>query len=364
MPARDIVVIGASAGGLDAVRVLVKNLSPQLPASIFVVIHTSPEGPGLLASILNRVGTLRVVTAQDGAAFERGVVYVAPPDRHLLFNGDHIEVSRGPREHHFRPAIDPLFRSAAQHHGKRVIGIVMTGNMADGTHGLMVIKHAGGVAVVQDPNEAAVPMMPINAIQHVNVDYVLPTKEIGSVIEELVMDSQPQGPKPGKPRGRPAHLESPRPDDLHDEGIRSELENGSPVPLTCPDCGGTLWEFNNGELIRYRCHVGHGFTAESLYNGQRDKIEDTLWSALRAIDESIELRRRMAARARDRNLHAILPGLEKDIAEYEARAGALRQLLTESPGTSSPKTRRRRQVSAKRQVPARRRTGKNGKARR
>jgi len=358
VPGHDIVVIGASAGGLDAVRALLKNLPPQLPASVFLVIHTSPEGPALLASILDRVGTLRVVTARNGAPIERGVVYVAPPDLHLLLKNGHIELSRGPREHHFRPAIDPLFRSAAEHYSHRVIGIVLTGNMADGTHGLMVIKQSGGIAVVQDPHEATAPMMPTNAIQHVNVDYVLPTKEIGSLIEDLVMDSQPQRPKPAKQRGGAAHLESPRPDDLHDEGIRSEMETGSPVPLTCPDCGGTLWEFHNGELLRYRCHVGHGFTAESLYNGQRDKIEDTLWSALRAIDETIELRRRMAARARDRNLLAIVPGLEKDIAEYESRADALRQLLMESPGVPSPRAHRRRRA------PARRKKRSSGKAHR
>jgi two-component system chemotaxis response regulator CheB len=358
MPARDIIVIGASAGGLDAVRTLMQNLPQKLSASLFVVIHTSPEGPGLLASILDRVGTLRVVSAQDGARIERGVVYVAPPDVHLIFRDQHIKLSRGPREHHFRPAIDPLFRSAAEHYGNRVIGVVLTGNMADGTHGLMVIKQAGGIAIVQDPEEATVPMMPISAIEHVDVDYILPTKEIGGLIAGLVMGAEPRGIRSSREWKRNEDLESPRPEELHADGIRSEMENGSPAPLTCPDCGGTLWEFDNGELLRYRCHVGHGFTAESLYNGQRDKIEDTLWSALRAIDEAVELRKRMAERARARNLHSILPRLERDIGEYEGRANALRQLLTESPQARTRKRRRQRRP------PVANRARNNGKARR
>jgi two-component system chemotaxis response regulator CheB len=189
---RNAVVIGASAGGLDAVRTIIYSLPPNFHTPILVVIHTSPEAPGLLAAILDRVGPLRASTARPIEPLENGHIYVAPPDSHLTIDRGRIRLTRGPREHRFRPAIGPLFRSAAQHYRDRAIGIVLSGNMADGTHRLMTIKGAGGIAMVE---------------------YALET----------------------------GALRAP------------------PSPFTCPDCGGTLWELNEGSLVRYRCHVGHSF---------------------------------------------------------------------------------------------------------
>ena len=338
------VVIGASAGGLNALRTVINGLPKDFRAPVFVVIHTSPEGPGLLSSILDRVGPLRATTARHAEPIRSGHIYVAPPDSHLIVERGRIRLTRGPREHRFRPAIDPLFRSAAEHYGERVIGIVLSGNMADGSHGLFMIKSAGGIAIVQDPHEAEVPTMPMAALQRVNVDYVLPTVEIGSVVTALVMNGDGRA---DKSRSRQA-VTDPAPSAEHPDG--DALETGSlegpPSPFTCPDCGGSLWELKEGSLVRYRCHVGHSFSADSLANAQNEKLEETLWSALRAIEETIELKRRIVARAESRNLSAILPNLKRDIFEFEHRADTLRNLLLERPRPTrkraSPRGRRQK----------------------
>jgi two-component system chemotaxis response regulator CheB len=212
--------------------------------------------------------------------------------------------------------------------------------MADGTHGLLVIKQAGGIAIVQDPSEALAPTMPLSAMNRVSVDYVLPVEEIGSVMTGLVMNARE---KTSPDRHRKEQVTMVTPEHPEVDGIeRAEALNGPPSPFTCPDCGGTLWEFNRGELVRYRCHVGHGFNADSLGEGQNGKVEEALWSALRLLEEAIELRKRMADRARERNLSAVVAGLNRDVADYEARAEVLRSLLLETPKRPIRLTRKRR----------------------
>lgn len=343
----DIIVIGASAGGLEAVRTVVKALPSGLPASLFIVIHTSPEGPGLLAGILDRSGSLPAVTARNGMPFEHGHIYVAPPDSHLLVEDGHVRLSQGPREHRFRPAIDPLFRTAARRFGRRVIGVVLSGNLADGSHGLMLIKENGGIAIVQNPEEAVAPSMPEAALQRVDVDHVLLAEEIGPAITDLVMNGhahsshRPGGKQttPAKQRGA-VGAEQPTAEEPDSDALETGAFPGPLSPFTCPDCGGTLWEFKSGELVRYRCHVGHGFTEQSLFVQQNGKVEDALWTALRAIEESIELRKRMADRALTRNLTTVMPSLERDIVEYESRADVLRDLLLRPGGKGDTKGRR------------------------
>jgi len=337
---RHVIVIGASAGGLDAVRTLIDGLPRDFRAPLLVVIHTSPEGPGLLSAILDRVGPLRASTARQGETLQNGHIYVAPPDEHLMVERGHVRLTRGPREHRFRPAIDPLFRSAAEHYGERAIGIVLSGNMADGTPGLLSIKHAGGIAIVQDPEEAEVPAMPLSALRRVDVDYVLPVEQMGGVVTELVMNGHRDTSKTRRTAARTDSAPSPE----HPDGDALETGglNGPLSPFTCPDCGGSLWELKEGSLVRYRCHVGHGYAEDSLAVAQNGKLEDTLWSALRAIEESIELKKRMLARAESRNLKAMVPGLNRDIADLERRAEALRTILLEPARVRTPRRRPRR----------------------
>ena len=176
VPATNVIVVGASAGGISAVRTLLNKLPANIPAAIFVVVHTSPDGPGMLARVLDRTTQLTVVIPEDGMVARHGYVYVAPPDYHLIIHGNYVCLTHGPREHRFRPAVDPLFRTAAKHYGARAIGVVLSGHMADGTHGLILIKEAGGVAMVQDPDEAQAPSMPLSAMRRGRVDYVLPVE--------------------------------------------------------------------------------------------------------------------------------------------------------------------------------------------
>jgi two-component system, chemotaxis family, protein-glutamate methylesterase/glutaminase len=341
-------VIGASAGGINAVRTLLNNLPETIPAAIFVVVHTSPSGPGMLATVLNRATRLTVETPEGPSAIRDGYVYVAPPDYHLIIDGDRVRLSHGPREHRFRPAVDPLFRTAAEHYGPRTIGVVLSGHMADGTHGLIVIKDAGGVTMAQDPDEAEVPAMPLNAMRRGTVDYVLPVEEMARVIMGLLMNRRQPRERALRPR-RPRKAEAPSAEHPGTDALRTHELDGPPSALTCPDCGGALWESNTKGLVRYRCHVGHSFTSDSLRDGMDEKLEDALWSGLRALEESIELRTRMMAQARERRLTAFTAMLDAEIDELTRRADALRHLLVrsetpEKPAQSRTAHRRKRQA--------------------
>jgi two-component system chemotaxis response regulator CheB len=339
MPTRDTIVIGASAGGLDAVSRVVKSLPPDLPAAVFIVIHTSPEGPGLLPEILGRLGTLPVTAAQDGERILRGHIYVAPADFHLLVQGTRIRLSHGPREHRFRPAVDPLFRSAAEYCGPRVIGVVLSGSMADGTHGLMLIKSRGGLAVVQDPEGALFPAMPRNAIERVKVDHILPSEQIGALLAELTAVRAADRGGRMNAKARVATSRETSPEKPEGNSLASGTLTGPPSAFTCPDCGGALWEVKQGKLLRYRCHVGHGFSSESLVVAQDTKLEDTLWSALRAIEELIALRRRIVDPRSRAHLTAVVPAVTRDIGDLEQRAATLRELLLSGAGSTRRRTR-------------------------
>ena len=345
-PPTNVIVIGASAGGISALRTLLNKLPQDIPAAIFVVVHTSPDGPGKLSTVLDRGTRLTVVYPDDGMQIRDGYVYVAPPDYHLIIDGRNIGLTRGPREHRFRPAVDPLFRTAAEHFGARTIGIVLSGHMADGTHGLVLIKEAGGITMVQDPDEAQVPSMPLNAMRRGKVDYVLPVEEMARVTMGLLTNARDRRERHSS-RARPRKTEAPNAERPGIDALRTNERKGPPSPLTCPDCGGVLWEIKENKLVRYRCHVGHGFTSESLRDGMDDKLEDTLWTALRAIEENIELRSRMRTRAKDRRLTTFTASLEEEIADMKERAAKLRRLLSGSREEASarPDRARKRQSS-------------------
>jgi two-component system chemotaxis response regulator CheB len=336
VPANNIIVIGASAGGIGPVRTLLNKFPTTIPAAIFVVVHTSPDGPGMLSTVLNRATGLTVVSPEEKMLIRDGRVFVAPPDYHLVVDGRYARLLHGPREHRFRPAVDPLFRTAAQHYGERVIGVVLSGHMADGTHGLSLIKQAGGVAIVQDPDEAEVPSMPLNAMRRGEVDYVLPVEEMPRVIMGLLMNGRPARTRTSPPKRARTEAPSPERPGAPDALRTGELD-GPPSPFTCPDCGGTLWEIKEKDLVRYRCHVGHGFNSESLRNGMDEKLEDTLWTALRSIEENIELRTRMRTRAKNQHLTAFITALDQEIADLKDRAAALRRLLLGSREEQEPR---------------------------
>jgi two-component system chemotaxis response regulator CheB len=320
MAGRDIVVIGGSAGAIPAMQQLLAELPASLRASLFIVIHSAAFGPSFLADVLSNAGVLPASFATHGERFVHGRIYVAPPDRHLLLQDGVMHVTRGPRENGFRPAVDPLFRTAAEQHGTRVVGVVLSGGLDDGTYGLQLIKRHGGVAVAQRIEEAAVPSMPLSAIQNVAVDHILSATEIGPLITRLA-SAQVRMTKDKRTRHR---------QDVAEHGSR-ELEhppNQPPTPFTCPECGGALWEKQDGRVDRFHCHIGHGFTAEALADGIDGRLETALWTALRSLEESAAFQHRLAQRARDANLTAMARAHDARAAEAKARAATIQAVLT------------------------------------
>src|SRR5437588_2829158 len=281
MSQRNIVVIGASAGGIAALQTIVRQLPEHFPAAIFIVLHLSRDSSGLLPDILSRTGPLPASNARNGEEIQPGHIYVAPPDRHLLI-GDrkHIQIGHGPKENRFRPAVDPLFRSAAVTYGPEVIGIVLSGGLDDGTAGLCTIKQAGGLAVVQDPGDAEVPSMPRSALRHVAIDYCLPVAEIGEILPQLLRETPAGGTLPMPDETRLEVELAP------DERNRQDVFRlGDPSAYTCPECSGSLMRVRDASPVRFRCHTGHAYTSIALEDELREKIENATWSAVRALQE-------------------------------------------------------------------------------
>lgn len=324
MPEHDIIVIGASAGGVEALITLVGALPYKLNASVFIVLHMSSQSPSLLPTILERAGSLPVKAAMDNEKIEQGHVYVASPDFHLLVERGHVRVVRGPRENRHRPAIDPLFRSAAKAYGPRVIGVVLTGSLDDGTAGLAAIKQRSGLAVVQDPQEAIFPSMPESAIANVKVDYVVPLREMGPLLGRLVqLPAIPQGEiSVSDEMEKEVRLEQMDPATMY-----THERAGEPSVYSCPECGGVLWELQDGNILRFRCRVGHAFSIESMFAGQAEQVENALWAALKTLQENADLTRRMIQHARDRGQTHLLHRYETRLHDTDKRIQVIANAL-------------------------------------
>ena len=283
MKARDIIVIGASAGGLQPLTELVRALPSDFNAVVFVVRHIAAEAESNLPSLLERTAQLKVTHAIDGEKFQNGQIYVAPPDRHLILEDGQIILSNGPKENRVRPAIDALFRSAALAFCQRVVGVVLSGHLDDGTAGLWAVKSRGGMTIVQDPNEASSPSMPRSALKHVQVDHCLPAADIGLLLAKLPLDPAPAV----EGDGIVADLE------LENRIARGEPEAlqhidrlGKVTHFSCPTCHGALWELQNGSFVRFRCRSGHAYTGENLIVEQNFITDDLLRAALRETEEN------------------------------------------------------------------------------
>jgi two-component system chemotaxis response regulator CheB len=334
MPGHDIIAIGFSAGGVEALTRLVADLPRDLPAAVFVVHHFPAESESALPSIVRRAGNLPASHPAHGQAIESGRIYIAPPDRHMIIADHRIHLTHGPRENGHRPAIDPLFRSAARTFGARVSGVLLSGTLDDGTVGMMAVKQHGGIAIVQDPGEALYAGMLESAIQRVPVDHVLPVREIAQLLTRLTRE--PVALQKGSLLMLP---EDQKPQDPAEAGTM-DIERGPlpgpPTALTCPECGGTLWELVNDNLMRYRCHVGHAYTSDSMVAAQADVLESALWTALRALEEKAELSRRLAGRIRQRGLERLALRYERAVENAERGSDTIRQLLlsgaAEPPG--------------------------------
>lgn len=319
-----IIVIGASTGGLSALKQIFSALPADLPAPVFVVLHIGPA-ESVLPRVLGAKCRLPVQHATDGAAFEGGRIYVAPPDHHLVLERDRMRLSRSARENHARPAIDPLLLSAAVAHRRRVIGVILTGNLDDGTVGLQAVKAYGGTAIVQDPDEAEAASMPLSASRYVDIDYCLPLADIAPTLVRLA--SQAAAEDEAMNGNEAIRMEN----KVAMTGRISEDELESIATLnsqTCPECGGTLWAIDNSNPLRFRCHTGHAYTAQSMLQHQTATTEQAVWAAVRALHERYTLLKRLAEGAKGN-------GFDKQAEEYEAsaktaadHAEALRQLIT------------------------------------
>lgn len=298
MAERDIIVVGASAGGVEALTRLCAGLPEDLSAAMFVVQHLSPDSESALPKLLDRAGRLPAAAAVDGETVRPGRIYVAPPDRHLLLRPDRIVLSRGPQENRTRPAIDALFRSAAVAYGSRVIGVVLTGLLDDGTEGLITIKKAGGLSVVQDPADAFWPSMPANALERDSVDHCLPLAELPGLLAALVREAA--GPTLALPPEIIAEDQiAARAFAVMEKELRPP---GHPSALSCPQCGGVLNEIAEQDGTRFRCQIGHAFTGLGLEAAHNEEIERALAVAVRTHRERLHLFLRMEAAARERGL--------------------------------------------------------------
>ena len=308
MPPNTVIAVGASIGGLDALRVLVGGLPADLAAAVFVVLHIGAH-PSELPALLSRAGPLPAVHPDTGDAIQAGHIYVAPPDQHLTIDAGLVRLTRGPRENWARPAIDPLFRSAALAYGAGAIGVILTGALNDGTAGLFEIKARGGTTIVQDPAEAMNPDMPRSALAHVVIDHCLTLAGMPPLLTRLAAQA-----------GRAE--ETAAPFVVREPEMSAEFTHDQPVALTCPDCGGALRRTSLGTLRQFRCHIGHVYTAEVMLEAQFVTLERTLEAATRALGERGELCRQMGESAgaagdrpaRDRWMAA------EDVARRQAEA--------------------------------------------
>ena len=327
-----VIVIGASAGNVEAIRTVVAALPRDLNAAVFVTLHIGAHRSDL-PWLLTRAGPLAAKHPAHGDEIEAGQIYVAPPDHHMLVEEGRIGLTKGPRENWARPAIDPLVRSAARAYGSRVIGVILSGGLNDGTAGMIEIKARGGTAVVQDPLDAFTPNMPSSIIANVDVDYVMPVSAIGALLARLIDDADAVNPGSETAKG-----------DLQEDGTTAEFTHHPPVAITCPDCGGALRRSELGNLTQFTCHIGHVYTTEVMLAAQFVTMERSLEMAMRSLGERAELCRQM--------FDKLPAGLAHD--EERSRWGAarsealdrtqpLRQLLTEPwthPSNSLLETRR------------------------
>jgi len=320
----DVIVIGASAGGVEALTALTKDLPANLPAAIAVVLHLAPQIPGMLDSILSRLSLLPATQATHGMPFEEKHIYTPRPDHHLLIEDHRLRVIHGPKENRYRPSVDVLFRSAAVAYGPRVIGVILTGSLDDGTAGLLAIKRRGGLAVVQDPDDALYAGMPRSAIQHVNVDFCLPLAEIPALLTRLT--SEPAEADEAYPVTEDMQREV-RIAAMDMQALDEAKTVGNPSIYSCPECGGVLWELQDGELLRFRCRTGHAFSIQALLTEQQDAIEAALWVALKVLEERVSIVRRLSEGAEDRGNSALAATYINKIRDIEDHTAVIRRVL-------------------------------------
>lgn len=322
MANRDIVAIGTSAGGVEALLSLARHLPERFPAAVLVTIHLPSHSHSALDEILTRAGPLKASFAHDGDVLRKSHIYIAPPSRHLLVQGERVALGSGPRENNARPAIDPMFRSAALCCGSRTVGVVLTGMLGDGAAGLWSIKQAGGITVVQDPDEAAFPDMPRAALGDTVPDHVVRLADLPGLLQRLVQ--QPAGEPKSIPVGMKYEVEVAKGGPT---AMREMDRIGRRSVLTCPDCDGVMWEIEEGELTRYRCHQGHAYSQEVMGIAIEESLRRALGSGLRALEERIALIKRLHRQAEQRDHRQAADNWSDKARDLESEANTIRHSL-------------------------------------
>lgn len=311
--------MGASAGGVETLKRVVANLPADLPATVCIVLHIAPDTPSMLAGILARSGPLPVRAAKEGEALRNGEILVAPPDRHLMVEDEHVRLSVGPRENGHRPAVDVLFRSAAEARGGRVIGVILSGTRGDGAAGLAAVKASGGGTIVQDPTEAIYAGMPTTALAHVAVDAVVTSELVADTIVAMVKG---EDPPPATRHSRP----------------EVDPASGDPASTVCPECGGVLSERLEVGVPIWECRVGHRYSPEGLVDAQAVSIEAALWVAIRALEDRSRLCERMAEQCDVRGSTRSARSFRRRAQSARDQARAVRDALTQAAELSLSKT--------------------------
>jgi two-component system chemotaxis response regulator CheB len=319
---RDIVVVGASAGGVESLIAFVGALEWSLPATILVVLHVPASGASALPHILERVGTLPVDIAGPKQKLERGRILIAPPDRHLVVVDNELRTSHGPRENGHRPAVDVLFRTAARACGSRVIAVVLSGSLDDGTAGAIAVKERGGLVLAQDPTEAAYPGMPESAIKHVDVTKIASAAQLAVVVSQLCRT-------PATPMDNislDVAAEDTEIVNMYDIAAAAERP-GQQAGFGCPECHGALFKIENGGLLRFRCRLGHAWSWHALLVEQGQALENALWMALRSLEEKAALSIQLAEQASERGSMLSYQRFTEQAQEASHSAAMVRRLL-------------------------------------
>lgn len=330
MPQHDIVVIGGSLGAIEPLQEIVRKLPSGFPAAVFAVIHIPADAPSVLDKILSDVGWLEARRPADGEPIEPGKIYVAPPDHHLTLEAGRVRVLRGPRENRHRPAIDPLFRTAARHYGPRVVGVLLSGRLDDGSAGLLAVKGRGGVTIVQDPNEATAAEMPENGLRYAQPDFVLPSGAIAPKLLSLTETESEPEIMANKKKSQKTSSESGESATANLHAAYPEEGEGDPSVFACPECHGVLWELKDHDLVRFRCRVGHSYTIDSLAKEFSESTEAALWAAMRALEEKSAMGRRLAESAKMSK--SISTRLLDQAESDDANAKLIREMIFEGNG--------------------------------
>jgi two-component system, chemotaxis family, protein-glutamate methylesterase/glutaminase len=322
MANRDLLAIGASAGGLEALRFLLGRFPADFQAAVLVTLHLSSHYRSELDIILSRAGPLPAVFATDGQALEKSRIYIAPPRHHLLVDGGQLSVGVGPRENHARPAIDPMLRSTAACCGHRAIGAVLTGTLYDGASGLWALKQCGGITAVQDPSDAAYPEMPATAISRVNPDHVVRLADLPDLLQALVIEPA------GKPMPLPECIQYEIEVARNGHGSMGDIDRiGQRSILACPDCGGVVWELEEGDGIRYRCHTGHAYSADLMNVALDESLRKALGTALRTLQERGALAQRLHQQAVSRGHNHSAHSWQQQVREFEEQEKTIRDSI-------------------------------------